>query len=419
MNQLKYILSASIILVLAIFASCEKDNENVEPKNEAPICNITAPDNESSISKWGGIDITIYVADIDSKINSVILEIDTEQKIIFTEKPYKYVWDADSKDFGDYIIKATAYDEDENITTHSITINLTGGKPLACFSYSKTNILQKHTVQFTDTSKYTPPTSWLWNFGDGTTSTDQNPLHKYNATGIYTVQLTATNEYGSNTITKSNLVSVADTFVKDYDGNYYDVVPIGEQIWMAENLKTTHYADGTSLVDGTGVGSIEGDYTTKYQFAYDDDPSNAEIYGRLYTWAAVMNNEASSNTNPSNVQGVCPDNWHVPSRAEWDELGDFVGGEESAGGMLKETSYNFWMYPNTAASNESGFNVLPAGIRNFTSFINIGYNANYWASTATYSKKAHKLKFFHDDSKIEFSDLPYKNTGHSIRCVKD
>jgi len=114
--------------------------------------------------------------------------------------------------------------------------------------------------------------------------------------------------------------------VTDFDGNVYKTIKIGEQWWMAENLKTTHYADGSALVDGTDSGDIFSDYDTKYYFWYNNDSlTYAETYGALYTWAAVMNKETSSNENPSGVQGICPVGWHVPSDEEWKELEMFLG----------------------------------------------------------------------------------------------
>jgi uncharacterized protein (TIGR02145 family) len=132
---------------------------------------------------------------------------------------------------------------------------------------------------------------------------------------------------------------------------------------MSENLKTTHYADGSAMVDGTGAGNYGDDYTTKYYFNYNDNESNAVDYGRLYTWAAVMNGEASSNSNPSGVQGACPSGWHIPSDAEWTELTDYLGGESVAGGKLKEIGLTHWNSPNTGATNEVNFNGVGAGYR--------------------------------------------------------
>jgi len=94
--------------------------------------------------------------------------------------------------------------------------------------------------------------------------------------------------------------------VTDYDGNFYKTVKIGNKCWMAENLKSLHYSDGSV---------ITGDYH------YNGDSFNTRAFGKLYTWAAVMNGEPSSSSNPSEVQGICPEGWHVPSENEWKVLG--------------------------------------------------------------------------------------------------
>jgi len=132
----------------------------------------------------------------------------------------------------------------------------------------------------------------------------------------------------------------------DYDNNHYTTVQIGTRTWMAINLKSTHYPDGT-----------KAEY-----FDYDHDPNNSLIYGRLYAWSPAMKGAASSNTNPSNVQGICPDGWHLPSKSEWQELTGFLGGSDDAGGKLKETGNAHWISPNAGATDETGFTALPAGM---------------------------------------------------------
>ncbi|MCK4664529.1 MAG: hypothetical protein KAT68_16795 [Bacteroidales bacterium] len=207
--------------------------------------------------------------------------------------------------------------------------------------------------------------------------------------------------------------------VTDYDGNYYNTVAIGNQCWMKENLQTTSYADGTALVNGTSAGDITGDDTTKYYFAYDDNEGNVPIYGRLYTWAAIMNEATSSNANPSGVQGVCPTGWHVPSDAEWTELTDYLGGESVAGGKMKEVGTTHWTSPNTDATNESGFTALPNGYRNYDStFDGIGYNGHYWNSTEYSTTNAWNRNMNYSISNVN-RDNHYKNYGFSVRCVKD
>ncbi|MCD4735599.1 MAG: hypothetical protein K8R53_06115, partial [Bacteroidales bacterium] len=125
-------------------------------------------------------------------------------------------------------------------------------------------------------------------------------------------------DWGNMSISSDTITTFPCEIVTDYDGNAYKTTKIGDQIWMAENLNSTHYADGTPLVDGIGAGDISGDYTTKYYFYYNDDSATyAGTYGALYTWAAVMNGASSSDNNPSGVQGVCPDDWHLPGDVEW------------------------------------------------------------------------------------------------------
>ena len=132
----------------------------------------------------------------------------------------------------------------------------------------------------------------------------------------------------------------------DYDNNHYTIVEIGSQTWMAENLKSTHYPDGTAAA----------------YYDYDHNPINSLIYGRLYAWSPAMNGAASSNTNPSNVLGVCPNGWHLPSKSEWQQLVGFLGGSDIAGGKIKETGNAHWINPNTGATDETGFTALPAGM---------------------------------------------------------
>jgi uncharacterized protein (TIGR02145 family) len=191
--------------------------------------------------------------------------------------------------------------------------------------------------------------------------------------------------------------------VTDVDGNVYKTVKIGNQTWMAENLKSTHYSDGTPVES----------------FAYNNDTANVRVYGRLYRWAAATKNAASSNSNPSRVQGASPSGWHIPSEAEWQVLVNNLGGEAVAGGKLKEAGTLHWSSPNTGATNESKFTALPAGWFDFTGeFRRIGEWSFLTTATrpGSYSVYARVLK----------SDLTSANRGDlhpddaiPIRCVKD
>ena len=217
--------------------------------------------------------------------------------------------------------------------------------------------------------------------------------------------------------------------VTDYDGNIYNTVTIGSQCWLKENLKTTKYADGTPLVDGTGAGDITGNYTTKYYFDYADNPANTVTYGKLYTWAAIMNDAASSNGNPSGVQGACPTGWHVPSDAEWNIMEKYLDSTVDTiaigwvgtdiGGILKETGTTHWNSPNTGATDSSGFTALPGGYRySDGSFGDVGNYGYWWSATVNYASYAWERFLYYSYATVYRYDYG-KAYGFSVRCVKD
>ena len=205
----------------------------------------------------------------------------------------------------------------------------------------------------------------------------------------------------------------------DYDGNVYNTVTIGTspaQVWMAENLKTTKYNNGTAITNVT-------DNTTWYNATagaycdYDNTSSNSTTYGKLYNWYAVDNNEATKVAS-NGGKNICPVGWHVPTDAEWTTLTDYLGGLSVAGDKLKETGTTHWI-SNTAATNSSGFTALPGGYRNYNgySFNSIGYYGRWWSS----SPDGVNADFRHmDSSQSSVSPSPGIRTfGHSVRCVKD
>jgi uncharacterized protein (TIGR02145 family) len=241
----------------------------------------------------------------------------------------------------------------------------------------------------------------------------------------YYLKAYAANSYGTgygdeNIFTTYSYASCPGTpYVTDYDGNEYETVQIGNQCWMKENLKTTHYADGTPLVDGTGEGDITGDFTTKYYFAYNDDESNVFTYGRLYTWAAVMSDALSSDANPSGVQGICPSGWHVPGNSEWIDLANYLGGVNEAGGKLKEIGTVYWKNPNTNATNKTGFTALPTGDRYPDGkFSFLGYFTSLWSSMEYNNSEAVFRCLQYNENRLGYGTTE-KSWGKSVRCVKD
>lgn len=214
----------------------------------------------------------------------------------------------------------------------------------------------------------------------------------------------------------------AEAGVNDNDGNHYKSVKIGNQVWMAENLRSTHYSDGTTLIDGSGAGNTEGNNTSKYYFNYNNDVSNIPVYGRLYTWSAAMNGSSADPNSPVGVQGICPTGWHLPSFNEWMQLAAYLGGDNVAGGQLKEAGTVHWSTPNTEATNNSGFDGLPGGQRGNTSFTSLGTEGLYWLSADGVNPQGTQIAWYgylnynNTEGKI-FGN--FKNVGNSVRCVKD
>jgi uncharacterized protein (TIGR02145 family) len=215
----------------------------------------------------------------------------------------------------------------------------------------------------------------------------------------------------------------ADIGIYDYDGNHYRTVNIGDQVWMRENLRTAYYADGTPIPYVSNLsGLIEVQMNDQAYLYYDYDPSTARSYGAFYTWGAVMRGAVSSDFNPSGIQGVCPEGWHVPSDSEWKDLELFLGMDlaeldlietwrgTDEGGKLKEAGTSHWIEPNNGATNSSGFTALPDGS---------GRYAIFWTSTDYDSEYAWRRLLRNDMSQIERDHNPWKKTFYSVRCVKD
>jgi uncharacterized protein (TIGR02145 family) len=192
--------------------------------------------------------------------------------------------------------------------------------------------------------------------------------------------------------------------LKDIEGNVYKTVTIGTQVWMAENLKTTKFNDGTPipLVKGD---TAWGELTKPAYCWYKNNASNKYLYGALYNWNVVKTNK------------LCPKDWHVPSDAEWTALTTALGGIAVAGGKLMEKGTVHWAGPNTGATNERGFNALPAGYRNLSgTFVSMGINAAWWTSKSGESYKAW-YRIIASNYLNVYRSQDYTPTGFSVRCI--
>ncbi len=212
----------------------------------------------------------------------------------------------------------------------------------------------------------------------------------------------------------------------DFDGNSYPTVQIGSQIWMAQNLRVTHYSNGDAIpeISDYGVWANLDDNNIDDAFCwFDNDTSNAIPYGALYTWAAAMgDNAVSSGSSPSGVQGICPNGWHLPSDNEFTQLANYLGGWDIAGGKLKDTNSVYWNNPNEDATNETGFAGIGSGYRYDYKgdFADLKIGGYWWTSTENPSNTSDA--FIRDLLASGHQLLRYdflKSHGYSVRCVRD
>jgi len=208
--------------------------------------------------------------------------------------------------------------------------------------------------------------------------------------------------------TPSNQCLARVTAITEYD--CADVL-IGNQIWMGCNLYVDHYRNGDSIPevrDSTQWANL----TTGAWCYYNNDPKNGEIYGKLYNWYAV-----------SDLRGLAPTGWYIPSDEDWSELEICIGGKNIAGGKLKsigtiEAGDGLWFSPNKDATNEIGFSAVPAGYRyHLSDYQKIGIDTYFWTSTESGTKSAYYRHLGSEDGVIGRSTHYFEN-GFSIRCLR-
>lgn len=252
----------------------------------------------------------------------------------------------------------------------------------------------------------------------------------------YTGYTTSNGSVLSATIEEFPSVSVTRTFafvgmecpgtpdVTDIDGNTYPVVQIGSQCWMAANLRTGRYRDG-SFIPPVSDSATWTQLSTAAWCNYQNSPGNGNTYGKLYNWYAAAN------------PNICPLGWHVPSDVEWMTLETALGmptGElnavgnrgmaENVGGKLKSTGTveagtGLWHQPNSGATNETGFSALPGGLRGFYSFQGLNAQAQWWTVSETGSLDfVWNRGLYYSNAGMHRGDS-FKQTGFCVRCIRD
>ena len=202
----------------------------------------------------------------------------------------------------------------------------------------------------------------------------------------------------------------------DADGYVYKTVKIGNQIWFAENLRTSKYNDGTpipNVISGKKWSSLTtGAYVGAYDYKTMNYDTNYINYGKLYNWYAV-----SPTTNGN--KNVCPTGWHVPTDAEWTVLTDYLGGLSVSGSKMKDVGTTSWISPNIAATNLSGFTGLPGGCRYPNGeYYYFGSYGNWWSSSEKDADDAwaRSLYYYRENTDRDFTS---KKCGFSVRCLRD
>lgn len=193
-----------------------------------------------------------------------------------------------------------------------------------------------------------------------------------------------------------------DTFIDQRDGNIYKTVTIGNQTWMAENLR---YLPSV-------VSPLRQSQYTLYYYVYGYDGTNVEeakatanfqTYGVLYNWAAA--------------KAACPVGWHLPTDAEWTQLTNYLG--DDAGGKLKEKGTKHWNSPNTGATNRANFNALPGGGRFSTYQFSYLGDMGYWWTDTDDGTGLYYYRYIQQNDKGVMRGYVIRDAGFSVRCVKD
>ncbi len=235
----------------------------------------------------------------------------------------------------------------------------------------------------------------------------------------YYVVAFASNSYGMGYGEEIQYTHVeADDIISDLDGNEYRIVEIGSQIWMADNLATTHYNDGTPIPNVTDSFFWEDIDSDAYCWCHNDREGYGKLYGALYNIEAVLTNN------------LCPSGWHVPSDDEWKTLEGTIGMSSSEqdkldlrgtneGGKLKETGTVHWQSPNVGATNEYGFNALPGGFRHTNGiFFWVYHNTHWWTSTQ-HPTSEYFNRYLDSGHALIGRGTSDKRSGFYIRCVKE
>jgi uncharacterized protein (TIGR02145 family) len=230
-------------------------------------------------------------------------------------------------------------------------------------------------------------------------------INSFIVNSTYYVRAYATNSVGTGYGNEQSFIVVENIpgpVVTDLDGNSYNSVQNGTQIWMQENLKTTKYKDGTLIPLVTDNTSWVGLTSPAYCWLKNDAPTYKDTYGALYNGYTISSK-------------LCPAGWHIPTWDEWFSLLIFTAGATESG-RLKEAGTAHWLSPNTSATNESGFTALPGSLRVEDGSFPGSVGTDGWWWTATEDNNV--IEIWGETVSYSGGRLG-KVCGLSVRCIKD
>jgi uncharacterized protein (TIGR02145 family) len=194
----------------------------------------------------------------------------------------------------------------------------------------------------------------------------------------------------------------------DYDGNAYPTFQIGTQVWMAENLRVTHYRNGDAIPNVTNGTTWQTTESGAYCW-YNNNQATYAKFGSLYNFYAVEDS-----------RGLCPNGWRVPTQTEWTTMTSYLGGESLAAGKMKSVTA-LWTTPNTDATNNSGFSALPGGSRDFDPGFGFQYinSYGYWWTSSEYNGSNSYYRYLSYNNSLIIGSYNVVTMGYSVRCIWD
>lgn len=418
----------AILLVITLASGCKKTPQ--------PQCIITNPNNLESFAIGDTITVTAEILSYNEFIWSISLHVNNELKSTDFQPPYSFKLPTNDYLSGEYNLKVIVDKVSEISLSDEITIKLQALLPEARFLHITHDIHTPVTYHFYDNSTNIP-TSWLWDFGDGTTSTKQNPFHTYNSPGSYSVSFTASNEAGTATIHEPYLIKTwshcpETPAVIDIFDNQYPTVKIGDQCWMQENLRTPMYPNGEWIPYVNDSSEWAALSSADPAICIYDFP-HGEQYGILYNYrAATADNWQNDNEEG---QGICPDGWRLPTSEDylimqnyllqqgynWDrsternKLAISMASEEDWQHSIGEGTPGYLSESN----NTSGFDMLPSGSRtSVAAFNNQFLYADLWtASLSGNDSLVHTIQIQYNKQELmnQTTKMCY---GLPVRCIK-